>query len=458
MSRASSLSPTMGPMPGEPVLRPGAGPAATALAGRVLRAPFQRRTHAEFLYALASLPLALAAFVVTVGSLGAGAYLAITLVGLALISASTIAVRYLAGLNRRLARHLLGTRIVAPTPWCPEPGVIGWIRSGLTDAAGWRARAYIVLKLPVAVLGGVVAGCLWFVGLFYLTYPIWWAFAPGAAPGTRVSAPLPSGSLHVLTFPATFGVAAVGAVAVLAAPWGIRAVNALDQALILRLLGPVTPSVRVRELERSRAAAVDSADARLRGIERDLHDGAQAQLVAVAMKLSLAKDKLGGPDGAGGQQDVRRAFELVDTAQRTARDAIEELRGLARGIHPPVLDTGLEAALTTLAAHSAVPVRLIVDLPQRPSQAIETIAYFCAAELLANVAKHSQARHVVIEVMYQPGLLRLKVTDDGIGGADAGGSGLRGLAERVATVDGRLAVSSPRGGPTTVSVELPPHA
>ena len=216
---------------------------------------------------------------------------------------------------------------------------------------------------------------------------------------------------------------------------------------------------RVRELEQSRAHLVDDSAARLRGIERDLHDGAQAQMVAVAMKLGLAREKLGGLVDRTAQADLERVLELVVAAHRGAKEAITELRDLARGIHPPVLDQGLGAALTTLAAHNDLPVELVVDLPERPSAAIETIAYFCAAELLTNVAKHSAARHATLEAVHMPGLLRLRVSDDGCGGAriEAHG-GLAGLAERVRTVDGRLQVSSPPGGPTVVAVELPSHA
>ena len=216
---------------------------------------------------------------------------------------------------------------------------------------------------------------------------------------------------------------------------------------------------RVRELERSRARLVDDSAARLRRIERDLHDGAQAQMVAVAMKLGLATKKLGGMIDGTGQTDLERVLELVAAAHRGAKEAITELRDLARGIHPPVLDQGLGIALTTLAARSDLPVELVVDLPERPSAAIETIAYFCAAELLANVTKHSGARHATLEAVHTPGLLRLRVSDDGCGGAriqDRGG--LAGLAERVRTVDGRLQVTSPPGGPTVVTVELPSHA
>jgi signal transduction histidine kinase len=216
---------------------------------------------------------------------------------------------------------------------------------------------------------------------------------------------------------------------------------------------------RLRELERSRAYVVDDSAARLRRIERDLHDGAQAQMVAVTMKLGLATKKLGGMTDGTEQTDLDRVLALVTAAHRGAKEAITELRDLARGIHPPVLDQGLGTALTSLAARSDLPVELVIDLPERPSAAIETIAYFCAAELLTNVTKHSGARHATLEAVYVPGLLRVRVSDDGRGGAcvEARG-GLAGLAERIRTVDGRLHLSSPRGGPTIVTVELPSHA
>jgi signal transduction histidine kinase len=216
---------------------------------------------------------------------------------------------------------------------------------------------------------------------------------------------------------------------------------------------------RVRELEQSRARVVDDSAVRLRRIERDLHDGAQAQMVAVAMKLGLAREKLAHLAGEAGPGEVQRVLDLVAAAHRGAKQAISELRDLAHGIHPSVLDQGLGPALASLAARGEVPVELAVDLPERPSAAIETIAYFCAAELLANVAKHSGARHATLDVAHGPGRLRLQVRDDGAGGAriqDRGG--LAGLAERVAAVDGRLQVTSPPHGPTVVTVELPSHA
>jgi signal transduction histidine kinase len=215
---------------------------------------------------------------------------------------------------------------------------------------------------------------------------------------------------------------------------------------------------RVRELQRSRALVVDDAAARLRRIEQDLHDGAQAQMVAVVMKLGLARDHLSTSAARLGGADLDRALELVDAAHRGAMEAITELRDLARGIHPPALAEGLGAALAGLSARSDLPVELVVDLPERPSPAIETIAYFCAAELLTNAAKHSGARRARLEVLPQPGLVTMRVSDDGTGGAQIEpGGGLAGLAERVLSVDGRLRVESPAGGPTVVTVELPSH-
>jgi signal transduction histidine kinase len=242
--------------------------------------------------------------------------------------------------------------------------------------------------------------------------------------------------------------------------WGaaVIAVGALELWIAYRLLVAPLPR-RVRELEQSRAHIVDDSAARLRGIERDLHDGAQARLVAVTMKLGLAAKKLRGMTDGTGQTDLDRVLELVAAAHSGAKDAIAELRDLARGIHPPVLDQGLGAALTTLAARTDLPVELAIDLPERPSAAIETMAYFCAAELLTNVAKHSGARQAKLEAVHVPGQLRLRVTDNGCGGArvEARG-GLAGLAERISTVDGGLRLSSPPGGPSVVTVELPSHA
>jgi len=238
-----------------------------------------------------------------------------------------------------------------------------------------------------------------------------------------------------------------------AGAWLARGINAGDRALVRNVLGPSSMAERVSELERTRPLAVEDSAAVLRRVERDLHDGAQMRLAALAMNLGMAREKLDEPDN----ETVR---ELIDAAHRNAVDAMADLRDLARGIHPPVLDSGLESALASLAASSAIPASVSADIATRPAPAIETIAYFCAAELIANATKHSYADQIKIKIYTErSGVLRLEVSDDGIGGADATrGSGLAGLAQRVSTVDGRIDVVSPAGGPTTVTAELPLRA
>jgi signal transduction histidine kinase len=210
---------------------------------------------------------------------------------------------------------------------------------------------------------------------------------------------------------------------------------------------------RARVLQERRARAVDDSAARLRRIERDLHDGAQVRLAALALSLGEIKEYLATEDGDG------RVAMLVGAAHENAKETLAELRDLARGIHPAVLDRGLGVALSTLAGASATPVALSVGIAERPSPAIESIAYFCAAELLANVTKHSGASRATITAGDQGGRLLMTVTDDGAGGARlTSGGGLAGLLERVQTVDGRLDIDSPPGGPTIVTIELPSHA
>jgi signal transduction histidine kinase len=212
---------------------------------------------------------------------------------------------------------------------------------------------------------------------------------------------------------------------------------------------------RARELQERRARVVDASDARLHRIERDLHDGAQVRLTALALALGEIKESVEGDRAAD-----ERLRDLVAATHANAKETLAELRDLARGIRPAVLDRGLEPALAVLAQTSPAQVWLTVRLGQRPSPAIEAIAYFCTAELLANVAKHSEARQVAISVSDAgQGVLVLTVADDGAGRARlAVGGGLDGLRERVQTVDGRLGIDSPAGGPTIVTVELPVRA
>jgi signal transduction histidine kinase len=380
--------------------------------------------------------------------------------GLMLIVLAAGVARPLGAASRRLAARLLGERIVAPPPRRGPSGLL----AGLRDGPGWRATAYLLLKLPVAVFEGYALVVFWGFGLVNLSYPFWWLSFRNHPPGTHLH-PVPiftplgwfgQGTFHVATLPGAFAAFAAGLGMLLAAPWVTRAAVAVDCWLMRRLLGPGGLAQRVRDLEQSRAVAVDDAAAQLRRLERDLHDGAQIRLATLAMNLGMAKKKLGAD---GEVVDPAAVRELVAAALLGAKDALGELRELARGIHPPVLDNGLADALATLAASNAIPAQLTISLPVRPTPAIESIAYFCAAELLANAAKHSDADDIKIDASERDGVLLLHITDDGTGGADpARGSGLSGLVQRVAVVDGRLDISSPPGGPTRVTVELPLRA
>jgi signal transduction histidine kinase len=205
---------------------------------------------------------------------------------------------------------------------------------------------------------------------------------------------------------------------------------------------------RIHELEATRAGAVDVQEAELRRIERDLHDGAQARLVALGMNLGLAEQKL--------RTDPEAVRLLLAEARHGASQALEELRDLARGIHPPILtDRGLEAAVADLVARSPIPVTLSVDLPERPPPAVEIAAYFVVSEALANAIKYADATQLQVTIGRARERLRIAVVDDGKGGANPAGNGLTGMRQRVEALDGRLRIASPEGGPTTVTAELP---
>jgi signal transduction histidine kinase len=379
----------------------------------------------------------------------------------AAVLVATGAARGLGGLWRKLAARLLGMQ-VAPMPPRAGRSATGWA-AALRDGPGWRAVAYLMLKLPAGFLA-LYAVFFWAGGLVNLSFPLWWLSFRNAPAGghlnpVQVFTPLGywgQGTFRVTTFGGTLAAFAAGGLMLLSAPWVTRAVVSIDRWLIAGLLGPGRLAQRVHDLEHSRALALDDSAAVLRRMERNLHDGAQIRLATLAMNLGMAREKLGA---AGELPDADAARELVDAALRDAKDAIGELRVLARGIHPPALDSGLADALATLAAGSAIQAELDVSIPIRPTPAIETIAYFCAAELLANAVKHSLANRIRIRASGDAASLQLSVSDDGTGGADpARGSGLSGLRQRAAVVDGSLAISSPPGGPTQVTVDLPLRA
>jgi signal transduction histidine kinase len=370
------------------------------------------------------------------------------IVGLLLVIAAIGVARLLGTLHRGVLRITTGERIPAAPAVRSGTDLVGWLARRLRDRDGWRAVGYAWVKLPVAIAEGYAVACVT-LGLIDLSYPLGWGLfrthpEPGEKQGPMVAVvPVPNGHWAIVTWAGTLAAAFAGALCILAGLWLARGMTALDARLMRSMLGPSRLSV----LERTRAIAVEDAAAALRRVERDLHDGAQVRLAAVAMNLGMAQEK-------AGDETLR---DLLDAAQAGVSGALADLRRIARGIHPPALDTGLADAVTSLAAQSPIPARVQVELAVRPSPAIETMAYFCVAELLANAIKHSSANAIEVTIDNRTaGKLRVRVTDDGAGGADpARGTGLAGLAQRASVVDGKLRVSSPPGGPTTVTAELP---
>ncbi|MGP3925272.1 sensor histidine kinase [Streptomyces sp. 8N616] len=426
----------------------------------LLTAPFTPRSLAALLYAVIALPFALAGAVLVPAGLLVGGALSVTPLGPWLIAAALRGALGLAAAHRGLVRGLLGERVEPPVPRT-QPGLFGWRRAVLGDPACWRAVGALVAAPATALLAFATALVAYVYGLLFLTLPLTrhWNSTTVHEPGGTVRhvsisvAGIEAGSGPLLVLVTAFGLQLL-----LCAPWLLRAALVPHRTLLRGLLGPSRAQDRIRTLEETRAQAVDDAAATLRRIERDLHDGTQARLVGLGMHLTMIRELV----AAGA--DRAEVLRVVDTARDNAKQAVADLRVLVRGIHPPVLDQGLDSALATLAAGSALPATVTADIGERPSPAIESIAYFCAAELLANAVKHSGASRVAVDVRREGGLLRVTVSDDGRGGARArtgsgtgaaGGSGLAGLLARVRTVDGSLDVDSPPGGPTVVTVVLP---
>jgi signal transduction histidine kinase len=404
------------------------------------------RTWLAFSHHLAGLLIGLVVCTVAVILLALGVgLLPLMLAGVPIIGLTLRGAGLFATAERARFRLFLGTRIPA---W--QPGVRGGYRWGLLpgwrvykDRGTWGEVGYTLARLPVSIVTAAVTVIVWSASLVFLTLPLYDSSLPSG--GAVIGRTVVRGSTVM-----TVSVVA-GLLLLMAAPPLTRALAATDLAFTRLLIGPPSDlAARVTELERSRERVVDAAEAERRRIERDLHDGAQQRLVALAMELGRAKAKLA--------DDVDAARELVDQAHAEAKAALTELRDLVRGVHPPVLtDRGLDAALSGLAARCPVPVHMHVDVPVRPKPAVEAVAYFVIAEALTNVAKHSRASQatVAVEGHGYPGTLNVVISDDGIGGADRRGAGLTGLADRVAGVDGSLTVESPSGGPTIISVVLP---
>lgn len=411
-----------------------------------------RRSSAALLYALIALPLALPGMVLVLSGLLLGGVLSVTALGPWLLALTVRGALALGTAQRALARGLLGFEI-EPALRRTAPGALGWRRSVLGDRAGWRAVGS-ALVTPITAVPAVVAVVIGYAyGLLLTLHPLverWNYVTVRAADGSVRRVSLEVGGVQFDTWPRWLIPVAVGLVLLAAAEWLVRMAVVQHRLVLRSLLGPNATDRRIRTLEETRAQAVDEAVATLRRIERDLHDGTQARLVGLGMHLTLIRELIASGTG---REEI---LTVVETARGSATQAVAELRDLVKGIHPPVLDQGLDTALTTLTAATPLLVTLTADIRERPAPALEAIAYFCAAELLTNAVKHAGADEAEVEVSVRDGTLRLSVLDDGRGGAVIGaGSGLTGLLARVRTVDGTLSCDSPPGGPTVVDVVLP---
>ncbi|HET9172044.1 MAG TPA: sensor domain-containing protein [Actinospica sp.] len=424
-----------------------------------LNAPFSGRTYAELLYGIIGLPVAVFGFGLSVVFTALGVSTLITVIGVFLLAFAVILGRWLGAMNRGLINGLLGGRIQKPRPFkARRGGVFGWAFSRITDPIGWRGIAYQLARFPLAVATFCFTVTFLAYSLGGVTYWIWYRYLP-AQPGhdglMHRGASLwntNTSSYFLDTTPRLAVTAAIGFVLLWLTPWIVHGFTSLDRLLGRALLGPVSVSQRVRELEQSRSDAVATSNERLRRIERDLHDGTQARLVALAMNLGQAKEDLSSDDPAAAE----RVRALIEGAHQQTKETLTELRDLARGIHPPILDNGLESALASLGARSPIQVSLAIDLPRRPSTTTETIAYFTIAEVLTNAVKHSGASAISVRLRPRGEQIVFSVADNGRGGAVlGGGTGLDGVQRRLATVDGTLDLDSPLGGPTTVTGVLP---
>lgn len=446
-----------------PELRPALPRAAlqAASSGSLPRALSRRlpagRPWRAALYLLTSVPLGVATLVALLLLAVAGSALTVLVIGVPLLLTLVLAGIPLAALERRRLRLIDPAPLLDPHREPPEPGLASWLRTRLQERCTWRELAYALLfafvlwPLEALAVGSVLLVCGGLIGT-----PV--MMAAGGDGEARVLKLWLADS-----WPEAFAVLLAGVVLLPLLTWPLGVV-ARGRAVVTRaLLSPPDSALgsRIAELDRSRTRLVDAFEAERRRIERDLHDGAQQRLVALSMTLGLARlerpaEPLGG---------------LLDRAHEEASVALVEIRELIHGIHPHILtDRGLEAAVEDLADRSPVPVEVLLAVPGRLPQAVETAVYFAVSEALANVAKHSGATRVTVTGATARRRLTVEVEDDGCGGArlggtadksaggradGSGGTGLQGVADRLSVLGGTLLLSSPPGGPTVFRLEVP---
>ncbi|WP_433216189.1 sensor histidine kinase [Microtetraspora malaysiensis] len=410
------------------------------MGGIVQRARLAARATGHLLLSLLLVPLCVLALVQFLLSL----VLSVTFVGLLLLPVTTRVNRAVTGLARRLASRWLGRPVTAQ--YGPRSGLLNRALQTLNDPMTWRDIGWLALHLVAGMVLPILAIALWGALGFDLGLPFWWWAVPAEHTVNLTGVPIDSWFKVITVVPVHF--AAFTAIALWAIPL-LATADAHLSRLVLATPERVRLAERVAELTETRAAALDAHGAELRRIERDLHDGAQARLVSIAMRLGIAERMMAS--------DPAKAAELVSEARRSTEETMTELRGIIRGMYPPILaDRGLPGAVAALAAGCPVPVTTATDGVDRLPAAVEAAAYFVVAEALTNVAKHSGASSASVRLSETDGRLTVVVTDDGRGAADeTAGTGLKGIRRRAAAFDGGARLTSPPGGPTTLTVELP---
>ena len=399
------------------------------------------RVWSSFAYLAIGWVLGLVWGILLVTLLAVGVATTVVVIGVPILAVTLMLVRVGSDAERARAALVLEEGAIPRPPRPRASGFwAGW-NARLRDRATWKELGHMLLLGPIGVGAGTLAIGLWSVALAAVTSPI---FRPLAPDGSTLAS---VGAVEIALF--VVGGLIVGAIAA-------AVTVAVAQACAAAARGLLAPderallAARVRSVEESRAGAVESADSRLRRLERDLHDGAQHRLAYVAMELDRARTKLAADDPDG-------AEALLASAHDESKRAMGELRDLVRGIHPSVLaDRGLDAAVSGLAQRCPVPVAVDSKLPGRPPTAVEAAAYYVVAESLTNVGKHSGAHHASVTLRAEPEALRVEIADDGGGGAHrTSGSGLEGLAQRVEALDGSLSIASPADEGTTVTAVIP---
>ena len=411
---------------------------------RFFRPILEGRTYSRILYMLLALPLGVAEFSFLVVAISTGFGTAITLIGIPVLILAVWAWRWMADFERGLIGRFVGVEI--PSPYRPDPPEARWWRrlaARLADPATWKDLAFLLLQLPLRVLSFSVTVVVLGFGLRLLFAPVYYEpFGDGDWIGW----------IGVDTLGEAFAVVPAGALVLLVGIPALGALGGLYGWLAAQLLGSNADprlTARVTELQDARSRIIAAADAERRRIERDLHDGAQQRLVALALNLRMAEQRAASGDP--------EAAELVRQAGEEAQLALKELRDLARGIHPAILtNRGLASALEDLAARATVPVEVTATPAERLPDAVEAAAYFVVSECLANIGKHAEASSATVSASADGDQLTVVVADDGVGGAELEhGSGVQGLVDRVGALDGTLAVHSPPGEGTRVVASIP---